>query len=379
MIFDQAVTFRKYLPDQLYRFLEVFYYYFSHAIILAKYKFLTRNYLNKDNKKLYPKFLILPPTTKCNLSCAFCDRKNVPASDLTVENVKKIKEVIEQVENINLTGFGESLLNKEYPDILRYIFSINKTKRILTMVTNGTRLTREFGELVNDRLNAIDISVNAATEETYLRDMKYSRLHIVIDNIKNFMSALDEESKGRVTMIFVAHSKNYTEMPDFIDLAHSIGVKRVRISYVMAYDLEHVPLSLLNVKKEYNRYLDLAIKRAIKHNIFLYDKKFGAWANHTYLKSMCTAPYTDLDVQGTSGSVNGPCCCGEFHPINIFENDFEEFWFGKAYQKLRKKRYLPCCKNCRAAASFDSLEAHFEHIFLKKNRQKILEMINTAK
>jgi len=377
MVFDTAVVFRKYLPDGLYRFLEVIYIYLSNTYTLLKCKLLTHKYLNKDNKKLYPKFLILPPTSRCNLSCAICDRRNVKPLDLSLENLQKIEEVIKHAENINFTGFGESLLNKEFSEILKYVFRVNKTKRIMTMVTNGTRLTREFGELVNDRLNAIDISINAATEETYLRDMKHSKLHIVLDNLRNFMSALDEESRSRVGLIFVAHSKNYKEMPDFIDLVHSMGIKKARISYFIAHDMEHVPLSLLCVKKEYNHFLDLAIKRAIKHNIFLYDSKFNSWANHNFLRFICTAPYTQLPIQTPDGNVNGPCCVGEFTPVNVFENDFESFWFRDEYKKLRKERYLPCCLNCRAYVSFDTLEAHFEHIFLNAHRDQIIDIINT--
>ena len=377
MIFDAAIALRKFLPDGLYRLAEVLYVYFSNTLVLLKCKLLTLKYLDKDNKKLYPKFIILPPTTKCNLSCAICDRRNVKPLDLSVANLQKIEDVIAHAENINFTGFGESLLNKEFSEILKYVFLVNKTKRIMTMVSNGTRLTREFGQLVNDRLNAIDISVNAATEETYLRDMKHSKLHIVLDNIRNFMSALDEESRGRVGLIFVAHSKNYEEMPDFIDMVHSMGIKKARISYFIAHDLEHVHLSLLRVKEQYNHYLDLAIKRAIKHKIFLYDHKFNSWTNHNFLRFICNAPYTQLAIQTPDGNVNGPCCVGEFTPVNVFENDFEKFWFRDEYRRLRKKRYLPCCLNCRAYVSFDSLEAHFEHIFLNSHRDEIMKMINT--
>jgi MoaA/NifB/PqqE/SkfB family radical SAM enzyme len=376
MLFETSVLLRKYLPDELYRFLEFFYTYVVNALIIIKYRILSGIYLNKDNKKLYPSQLVLAPTTRCNLNCAICDRTNVVPVDLTVEKLRKIEKVIENVSDINLTGFGESLLNKNFPDILKYIFSINKSPRIMTMVTNGTLLNREFGLLVNNRISAIDISINAATPETYKRDMKNAELTKVLENVRDFMSVLDSESRNRVSLIFVAHARNYREMPAFIDLVNDMGIKRVRISHFVAHDLESVPLSLLNVKADYNHYLHLAIKRAIRHQIFLYDKKFNAMANCNYPKWICLSPLTQLVIQDPDGSVNGPCCCGEFRSVNVFETDFERFWFGEVYKRLRKSRYLPCCKKCRAFTSFDSLYAHFDHQFFDKNRDEIIKIIN---
>ena len=376
MLFETSVLLRRYLPDELYRFLEVFYTYVINTLVILKYKIFSKMYLNKDNKKLYPSQLVIAPTTRCNLNCAICDRTNVTPVDLTVENLRNIEEVIKHASDINLTGFGESLLNRNFEDILKYIFSVNKTQRIVTMVTNGTLLSRDFGLLVNDRLSAIDISINAATPETYRRDMKNADLNQVLENVREFMSALDNDSRNRVSLIFVAHAKNYQEMPAFIDLVKEMGIKRVRISHFIAHDLESVPLSLLNVKEDYNRCLDLAIEKAIKHNIFLYDRKFNVLANCNYPKWICLSPYTQLVIQDPDGSVNGPCCCGEFRSVNVFENDFESFWFGEVYRKLRERKYLPCCKKCRAFHSFDSIDAHFDHLFFDKNRDEIVEIIN---
>jgi len=43
----------------------------------------------------------------------------------------------------------------------------------------------------------------------------------------------------------------------------------------------------------------------------------------------------------------GPCCfSGDFRIGNTYNTSFEEVWFGKTYQKLRKRRFLKVCEHC---------------------------------
>ena len=375
MDLNLALFCRKYLPYEIYKTLEVANTYLQYSYQNLKGKIFTNLYLHKNNKKLYPSLIILGPTTKCNLDCVICDRTNTNHSELKLENLLKIKNVLECACDINLTGYGESLLNKNLKQIIEYIFSINKRNNLISMVTNGTLLTKEFGTLLNGRINSITISLNAATEDTYRKDMKNAKLGKVLSNIKEFMSALDEDSRSRILLSFVAHSRNYQEIPDFLDLAHELGISKVRIGHFAIFRENDIHLSLLNVKSDYNKYIDLAIKKAIKHNIIFYESKFNSIVNHSYNKILCFFPYSQL-ILNPDGTIDGPCCCGEFCYGNVFEEDFENIWFGNEYKKIRKKKHLPTCNPCRDFASFDSLEAHFCHDFLMKNRNIIEEQIS---
>lgn len=376
MKLDLALLSRKYLPYELHKTLEVANTYLQYSYLNLRGRIFTHLYYGKNNKKLYPSLIILGSTTKCNLNCVICDRANTLPIDLELENVRKIKKVLENACDINLTGYGEPLLNKNLKPIIEYIYSINNRTNLISIVTNGTLLNEEFGALVNGRINNITISLNAATEDTYKRDMKNAKLSNVIGKIKNFMSTLDEDSRSRILLSFVAHSQNYSEIPNFLDLAHEIGISKVRIGQFAIFRKEDIHLSLLNVKDEYNKYIDLAIKKAIAHNIVLYERKFHSYVNHNYNKILCFFPYSQL-ILNPDGSIDGPCCCGEFCYGNVFEEDFESIWFGKGYKKIRKHKHLPTCNPCRDFASFESLEAHFCHGFLINNRTLIEEKINS--
>jgi len=373
-----ALRIRKILPYSIYKLLEMIQLYKTYylATLIGGLKF--RKFFGKDNKKLYPTMLIIGSTTRCNLNCTICDRHSFKVEDLKLYNLKKIESLIRGAEDINLTGYGEPLLNAEIDSIIEYIYSVNNRKNIISLVTNGTRLTEKFGALLSGRINNITISLNAATEETYRRDMKNAKLQDVLENITEFLSVLDDDSKNRIILSFVAHADNFKEIPDFIDLAFGLGVKKVRVGQFAIFREEDIRLSLLNVRGEYNRYIDLALKRANKSNIILYANKFDSPFNHNISKHVCFFPFKQLIIN-PDGSIDGPCCCGRFDFGNVFQEDFDNIWFGQNYMKMRKKRYLPTCITCRDFASFDSLEAHFCHEFLIPNRKKLSSLLKDGK
>ncbi len=115
----------------------------------------------------------------CNLKCKFCyhsDREQVKASGVNfgimdMQLYKKIiddmKEFSQKPAKLKLFEFGEPLLNKNMPDMIRYAREKNVAGSIET-VTNGILLNKTLNrELVKAGLSRLNISVESLSDEGY--------------------------------------------------------------------------------------------------------------------------------------------------------------------------------------------------------------------
>ena len=125
----------------------------------------------------YPKQLTVAMTDRCNLKCFICTREEFEGqigskgNNLALENLYKMEPALREAEIIQLTGFGETFLHPDLGEALDYIYSINQREDLIYFVSNGTLLTRAWGEKLDKRLNNLAISLNAARPDTYKRDM----------------------------------------------------------------------------------------------------------------------------------------------------------------------------------------------------------------
>ena len=131
--------------------------------------------------------------------------------------------------------------------IYHCIYSL-KNERCVQITTNGTQLSAEFGTLLAGKIHRLTISLNAATPETYNRDMKFGNFASTIDNIKAFAGEIDEFDKNHISLHFVAHTGNFREIPQFVVLAKELGIPAVSIGIFLAATRDDCDLILLHVK-----------------------------------------------------------------------------------------------------------------------------------
>jgi len=141
---------------------------------------------------------------QCNLRCRYCHPGKT--WEEKVLSSKKIEDVFETVEKnetleVTLTG-GEITLHPELARILESTHILDKT--VSTLITNGTLLTPEIiRDIRNSNIDRICISLDGITPETH----NYGRG----DSFKSALNGLYllQESNKDVTVISVAHNKNY--------------------------------------------------------------------------------------------------------------------------------------------------------------------------
>ena len=311
--------------------------------------------LKKANRVSYPENLAISLTTRCNLRCSICDRSNFIPEDMNFDNLFKLRDAIKYAKMIDLTGWGEAILYPKYADTLKYIFSLNKKKRIISQTMNGT-FAAQYGDLLRGRLQRLVISLNAAKGSTYNKEMKGADFKKTIRQVEEFLKKLTTEDLKRARLHFVAHKNNYVEMPLFVELARSMNVSQVSFGHYLSNGPDTEKMSLLNIRKEYNDSLKTVEQTSKKYGVEVFYRRFGE--NLGLSPNNCMFPYNWCFIL-PNGDMTPCCYLGDINMGNVFRDGFEQVWFGERIQKLRKTRFLPACSMCAPFHPFDSESSHF--------------------
>jgi MoaA/NifB/PqqE/SkfB family radical SAM enzyme len=271
------------------------------------------------------------------------------------DNLVKLENPIKQAKMIDLTGWGEAILYEKYSDVIAYIFSLNDKRKLISQTSNGV-LVHKYAELIRGRLQRFVISLNAATPETYNREMKGGDFNKTISSVQTFMSKITSDDRKTVRLHFVTHVHNYREMPLFVELANSLNVKQVSYGQYMCNSIDTERNTLLNIKTEYNNILTKVDEASKKFRVEVFYRRFGE--NLGLSSDNCRFPF-DWCFLYPSGDITPCCYLGDIIMGNVFDNSFESVWFGEKMQKLRKSRYLLSCSFCAPFQSFDTPQCHF--------------------
>jgi len=162
----------------------------------------------------------------------------------------------------------------QFKQVLQHIYSLNHRDNLIQITTNGTKLSKNIAELLKGHLGRLVISLNAATEVTYNRDMKHGDFKNTLSAIQDFLSELNDKDRTKVSLHLVAHTLNYKEIPDFVALAGRLGISQVGIDQYLVGTVDHVKYSLYWIKDDYNKMIEQATQIANKFNILFSARKF---------------------------------------------------------------------------------------------------------
>lgn len=191
-----------------------------------------RTWFPNKNARPY-KLLQIEPTLQCNLACVMCPwtelRSEGGAMDLAT--LDALRPYLAQSKAVDLTGGGEPLLS---PILLDMVQAARRAGCTVGFSTNGMRLTPGISEhLVAAGLDWISFSIDAATPALYNQIRQGSSFDLVIANIRSLkeIKASMRKKNPRMMMVVVlmvgSDSTNYHQLPEYIELAHSLGVESV--------------------------------------------------------------------------------------------------------------------------------------------------------
>lgn len=318
-----------------------------------------------------PRVVHIEPTVRCNLRCIHCDVTywDRMCSDLTFEQFRHIIDQMPDLNRVILHGMGEPLLNK---DIYRNIEYASKVRKLTTvMSSNGIAMNEDNArKLISNGLNALGISIDGATKETYEKIRIRGNFDRLIRNIKCLLE-LKKEMNSKTPWIYfsmVCMKDNVREFLKLIELAKEIGVTAVQPQYMHFWGKDEEALSKVNgvnikdgiygkqnlfdniPRDEMAEIRRMADEKAAELRIQLI-RPFFEWEGDDY--TVCHVPWVDVYI--TADGYVIPCPIQGTDPRlvnfgNLFEKPFDEIWNGPLYKDFRRRLVSddphPVCRDC---------------------------------
>jgi MoaA/NifB/PqqE/SkfB family radical SAM enzyme len=301
-----------------------------------------------------PRSIQIECTTRCNLKCTFCELSywTEKPADLTLDNIQKMVEHLPKLKRVDLTGIGESLMNRDFFTIVKFLKSRGM---YVTLNDNFTLMTEKAAQrIVELGIDQIFLSLDGATKETYEQIRVGANFDKVISNTRRLLQTKREMGKKRpeVKINTVVCSINYHELPAIVELAHDIGIGMVQFVNAITFEsTEHVATTGVQpeVQAIFQKTLERAHQLGVLVKIELFDKLPVQQCDFPWKRNFVTY----------DGYVH-PCCyttqTGDRRAQNrrsfgnLSKYSFEEIWNSDVYAAFRRKMrkgVLPhACEHC---------------------------------
>ncbi len=307
-----------------------------------------------------PTFIEIEPTTRCNATCGTCSRSSIASdklkTDLSLDTVKKILDVIPDLKLIRLIGLGEVFLNPQIEEILK-LFKEKSIK--VWIITNGSLLRNEkIRRLIHNYIFDVGISIDSTEKETFkeIRPMGKIGLDEVLEGIQLL---LNERNQGASNVIVGIHNTtsnmNYNNLPELGTLCIKLRVDYLAVGFMENWLMRGDPHYQETANRIHEALTHIPnIKNALRYQQWRLALR-GIPLGYKLPKrriGKCAWPYRSVHI--TAEGYVTPCCARtqpSHSTFNINTDNFSTHWNGSAYQALRlahmKKDTLnPICGNC---------------------------------
>jgi radical SAM protein with 4Fe4S-binding SPASM domain len=307
------------------------------------------------NKSLgLPSLLQIEPTNECNLNCEMCARKNFNENEL-IGNMpltsfcKLINELKDSLRAINLSGYGENLLNKNLVEMIKYA----KSKKIeVTSVTNGLLLNKEYSDkLVLSGLDRLIISIESIEPKKFgkIRGVDLNRVLNGLNNVIESKKKFNSNIFLRINTILM--NETIDEMESLISFASEMKVNELHFNKFKTLDdvekneFKSKTIAIRGKQPVINQLrkgIVFAKQKKVKTNLLGLIKQMEN--NWNYFENEFNLDFVPCYQIYFSSFVSWygalrPCCLfydSKFDLGNVFEEGFERVWNGEKYQQFRK-------------------------------------------
>ena len=301
-----------------------------------------------------PVCLYLEVTNRCNLLCETCPRtfeELEPPADMSWELFTKIVDQSPNIARAVLHGVGEPMLVKDLPRMIRYL----KDRGVYVLFnTNGTLMRpAKFQALIDTGLDELRVSLDAADAKTYKLVRGKDFFGRIVRDVRKFTEYQREidVTTPRVSLWLTGLKETVQELPEFIRLAHSMGVNEVHLQRLVfdddGFGLARMESSLFEqTQREEQAAIEAA--QAIGRELGVTLDASGATEPGVSLKrqsgseSMCRRPWSLMYFTAHGRAL--PCCIAPFSARgyetytlgDATQQDLREIWNGPAYQAFRQ-------------------------------------------
>lgn len=147
----------------------------------------------------FPARVLLEITSRCNLNCVMCPRRNLVREKIDIAP-GLFRRCVDELDGTGIDGLwlyniGESILHPDFPELLDYVSSKNNLGAIW-LSSNGQELSEYFSNMIiNSEIRFMNMSVNAATRGTYKKISPEGDWDKMIANFRRFIELKDRLKK----------------------------------------------------------------------------------------------------------------------------------------------------------------------------------------
>jgi wyosine [tRNA(Phe)-imidazoG37] synthetase (radical SAM superfamily) len=176
---------------------------------------------------------------QCNLRCISCRNSSVFLSKKEqTDNQSLIESVhrdLTSVSTLGISGKGEPFAS---PLIRNFLFSLDGAAHPdlkLFILTNGQLLTRECWaqmEKAHPAIGSVQISIDAATKETYETTRLGGSFEILMENLHNLSKLRTQNTIEKLIISFVVNARNFIEMKQFVTMGFDFKCDYVYFAFM---------------------------------------------------------------------------------------------------------------------------------------------------
>ena len=281
--------------------------------------------------------------------------------------------LIDQYPNIArvvLHGIGEPMLVKDLAQRVKYL----KDRGVYVLFnTNGTLLTEANGKaLIEAGLDELRVSLDAAESDVYQMVRGKDFFDKIVENVGRFTAMQRELNapKPRVSLWLTGLRETVDQLPNFVRLAHRVGVFEVYLQRLVFFDDPMSDKSLARAESalfEHTTAREEALIREaedVAKELGVMFSASGAVDPGESIKkqkddapwSLCRRPWSLMYITANGRVL--PCCIapfsmkgyGAFTLGDATQASLKEIWNGSEYQRFREGLLTsappPACANC---------------------------------
>jgi sulfatase maturation enzyme AslB (radical SAM superfamily) len=170
-----------------------------------------------------PKTLLFETGETCNLCCPQCRKYRYKPRPNQSFIDAKMREIciafLHNCEWLTLNCWGDLFVQEASMQLLQSIDKVKYPKLKIEIYTNGILLPKKWHLIVNSPIDKIQISIDAATKETY----EQVRLGGKWEDLLNAIDFVKELRQNKIIQQlqfnFCVQTLNYCEIPAFLELA----------------------------------------------------------------------------------------------------------------------------------------------------------------
>ncbi|MFH1314433.1 MAG: radical SAM protein [Candidatus Eisenbacteria bacterium] len=305
--------------------------------------------LKLDRNLGKPYSALIEVTNICNLECPLCPTGertlNRKPENMSFETFTKIiDEIAPYCVEVNLTNYGEPLLNKEIFDMVYY--AKQRNLRVI-MGTNAHFLKDDHSRraLLMSGLDEIYFSLDGAEQRTYEMYRRRGDFSLVVDNVKKMVELKRKlrVASPLIELQFLVMKHNEGDIEKVRELADEIGVDRLAFKPV---GFNNADWGREEIVSEFRKFEPAQEKYRIYTHMA--DDTLG-WDKE--VPNFCQTLWTGLTILADGRLV--PCCLDPRAELVLGHVDDGIFnaWNGARYRNLRKqittdKKQIKLCARC---------------------------------